>query len=80
MAACLSAARWRFFDNETKWKQTIIKSFRLSPALLDMVETECRVQRTQFSKFVRYAVIPTPEARTPSIDWALKLSDKLSPN
>ena len=38
---------------ETKWKQTIIKSFRLSPALLSMVETECRVQRTQFSKFAR---------------------------
>jgi hypothetical protein len=42
---------------ENKWKQTIIKSFRLSPALLAMVETECRVQRTRFSKFVRYAVI-----------------------
>ena len=42
---------------EAKWKQTIIKSFRLSPALLDMIDTECRVQRTHFSKFVRYAVI-----------------------
>ena len=57
MAACLSAARWRFFDNETKWKQTILKSFRLSPALLDMIETECRVRGTQFLEFMRYAAI-----------------------
>jgi hypothetical protein len=41
---------------KNKWKQTIIKSFRLSPALLDMIEAECRVKRTRFSKFVRYAV------------------------
>jgi hypothetical protein len=42
---------------ETKWKQTIIKSFRMSPALLNLVEAECRAKRTRFSKFVRYAVI-----------------------
>jgi hypothetical protein len=46
-----------FLTYETKWKQTIIKSFRLSPALLASIEAECRVRGTQFSEFMRYAAI-----------------------
>jgi hypothetical protein len=32
--------------NETKWRHTLIKGFRISPALLAMVESECQSRRT----------------------------------
>jgi hypothetical protein len=44
---------------ETKWKQTEIKSFRLSPSLLEMIQSECRARRTDFSEFMRHAAIAT---------------------
>jgi hypothetical protein len=46
-----------YLSYETKWKKTEIKSFRLSPSLLEMVQSECQSRRTHFSDFVRYAVI-----------------------
>ena len=45
--------------NETKWKHTLIKGFRISPALLAMVESECRARNTHFSEFIRHALVVT---------------------
>jgi hypothetical protein len=42
---------------ESKWKQTEIKSFRLSPSLLEMIQSECRARRIDFSEFMRHAAI-----------------------
>jgi hypothetical protein len=45
--------------NESKWKNTLIKGFRISPSLLAMVESECRARNTHFSEFIRYALVAT---------------------
>jgi hypothetical protein len=43
--------------NELKWKHTLIKGFRISPALLAMVESECLSRKTHFSEFIRHAIV-----------------------
>jgi hypothetical protein len=45
--------------NESKWKHTLIKGFRISPTLLAMVESECRARKTHFSEFMRHALVAT---------------------
>jgi hypothetical protein len=45
--------------NESKWKHTLVKGFRISPSLLAMVESECRARQTHFSEFIRYALVAT---------------------
>jgi hypothetical protein len=45
--------------NESKWKNTLIKGFRVSPALLAMVESECQARNTHFSEFIRHAIVAT---------------------
>jgi pimeloyl-ACP methyl ester carboxylesterase len=41
-------------SNENKWKNTLIKGFRISPSLLAMVESECQARKTHFSEFIRH--------------------------
>jgi hypothetical protein len=43
--------------NENKWKHTLIKGVRISPSLLAMVESECRVRKMHFSEFIRHAIV-----------------------
>jgi len=45
--------------NESKWKPTLIKGFRISPSLLAMVESECQSRKTHFSEFMRHALVVT---------------------
>ena len=45
--------------NELKWKNTLIKGFRISPALFAMVESECRARQTHFSEFIGHALVAT---------------------
>jgi hypothetical protein len=45
--------------NESKWRHTLIKGFRISPALFKIVQSECQARRTNFSDFVRYAIVGT---------------------
>jgi hypothetical protein len=43
--------------NESKWRHTLIKGFRISPSLLAMVESECRARNTHFSEFIRHSIV-----------------------
>jgi hypothetical protein len=45
--------------NDSKWKHSLIKGFRISPALLAMVESECQARKTHFSEFIRHALVVT---------------------
>jgi hypothetical protein len=42
---------------DRKWLKDIIKSFRLSPAHLALVEEECRLRKVGFSEYVRDATM-----------------------
>ncbi len=39
------------------WKKTIFRSFRLSPALLEMIKIECEFRNLGFSDYLRYAAL-----------------------
>ena len=42
---------------DSKWRQRIIRSFRVSEALEEMIEQECKRRNTDFSSFMRYAAV-----------------------
>jgi hypothetical protein len=41
--------------DDNRWKNVLMRSFRLSPTLLEMIQTECVVKKLSFSEFVRQA-------------------------
>ena len=41
---------------DTRWKKTVIRSTWFSPALMDMIKTECKCRRIDFSNYIRLAV------------------------
>jgi hypothetical protein len=65
--------------NDPKWRHTVIKGFRISPALFEMVESECRSRRTHFSEFIRYAIVATMKRGRYQAVSELKLSNGLRP-
>ena len=40
---------------DNRWKKTVIRSTRFSPALMDMIKTECKCRRIDFSNYIRLA-------------------------
>jgi hypothetical protein len=40
---------------DNRWKKTVIRSTRFSPVLIDMIKTECRCRRIDFSNYIRLA-------------------------
>ena len=42
---------------DNHWKKSIFRSFRLSPALLEMIQTECKFRNIDFSDYIRYAAL-----------------------
>ena len=38
-----------------RWKKTVIRSTRFSPVLMDMIKTECKCRRIDFSNYIRLA-------------------------
>jgi hypothetical protein len=42
---------------DENWKKTVIRSTRYSPALMDMIKTECAFRKTDFSRYIRYAAM-----------------------
>ena len=43
--------------NDQKWKRQIVKSFRLTPVLLELIKQECARRNIRFSEFVRQSVL-----------------------
>jgi hypothetical protein len=50
---------------ETKWRNTIIKSVRISETLLAMIERDCERKQVNFSKFIRAAATAALRTRNP---------------
>jgi len=44
-------------NDKSKWTKDIIKSFRLSRELLDLINHECRCLNIDFSTYVRHAAM-----------------------
>jgi hypothetical protein len=44
-------------NNNKQWRLKKIKSVRVSPELLEMLEREIAARKTSFSKYVRHAAI-----------------------
>ena len=40
---------------DNRWKKTVIRSTRFSPVLMDMIKTECKCRRIDFSNYIRLA-------------------------
>jgi hypothetical protein len=40
---------------DNRWKKTVIRSTRFSPGLMDMIKTECKCRRIDFSNYIRLA-------------------------
>ena len=40
---------------DNRWKKTVIRSTRFSPVLMDMIRTECKCRRIDFSNYIRLA-------------------------
>ena len=40
---------------DNRWKKTVIRSTRFSPVLMDMIKTECKCRRMDFSNYIRLA-------------------------
>jgi hypothetical protein len=43
-------------DNNKKWRLEKIKSIRVSPELLTMIEREAQARNTSFSSYARYCM------------------------
>jgi hypothetical protein len=44
-------------NDKSKWTKDIIKSFRLSKELLDLINHECQYRNLDFSAYIRHAAI-----------------------
>ena len=46
---------------DNSWKKTVIRSTRFSPVLMDMIKTECKCGRIDFSNYIRFAAETSEE-------------------
>jgi hypothetical protein len=44
-------------DRKDRWKQKLMRSFRVSEHLEEMIKQECKRRNTDFSSFMRDAVL-----------------------
>ncbi len=51
-------------ETSQRWRQKLMRSFRVSEALDEMVKAECKRRNTDFSSFMRNAVLGAMRNRT----------------
>jgi hypothetical protein len=52
------------FDRSNQWKPTIVRSFRISEHLGEMIKQECKRRNMDFSSFMRAAALGAMRNRT----------------
>ena len=48
---------------DNRWKKTVKRSTRFSPVLMDMIKTECKCRRIDFSNYIRLAATAAMKQR-----------------
>ena len=51
-------------DRSNRWKPRLIRSFRISEDLEEMIKQECKRRQTDFSSFMRAAALGAMRNRT----------------
>jgi hypothetical protein len=51
-------------ERRDRWKQMLMRSFRISEMLDEQIKEECKRRRTDFSSFVRNAILGAIRNRT----------------
>ena len=51
-------------DRTNRWKQRLVRSFRVSEHLEEMIKQECKRRNTDFSSFMRAAALGAMRNRT----------------
>jgi hypothetical protein len=51
-------------DRSNRWKPRLIRSFRISEDLEEMIKQECKRRKTDFSSFMRAAALGAMRNRT----------------
>ena len=51
-------------DRSNRWKPRLIRSFRISENLEEMIKQECKRRQTDFSSFMRAAALGAMRNRT----------------
>jgi hypothetical protein len=51
-------------DRSSRWKPRLIRSFRISEDLEEMIKQECKRRNTDFSSFMRAAALGAMRNRT----------------
>ncbi len=51
-------------DRSNRWKQSVVRSFPVSEHLEEMIRQECKRRKTDFSSFLRAAVLGAMRNRT----------------
>jgi Arc/MetJ-type ribon-helix-helix transcriptional regulator len=51
-------------ERPDRWKQMLMRSFRISETLDEQIKTECKRRRSDFSRFVRDAILLALRNRT----------------
>ena len=51
-------------DRSNRWKPRLMRSFRVSEDLEEMIEQECKRRKTDFSSFMRDAALAAMRSRT----------------
>jgi hypothetical protein len=51
-------------DRKNRWKQNLMRSFRVSEHLEEMIKQECKRRNTDFSSFMRAAALGAMRNRT----------------
>ena len=73
---------------DNRWKKTVIRSTRFSPVLMDMIKTECKCRRIDFSNYIRLAataamkhkkraVVPKPQRETSKSTRKMKMTNHI---
>ena len=51
-------------ERADRWKPSVVRSFRVSEHLEEMIEQECKRRNTDFSSFMRAAALGAMRSRT----------------
>jgi hypothetical protein len=51
-------------DGSNRWKPRLMRSFRVSEHLAEMIKRECKRRQTDFSSFMRAAALGAMRSRT----------------
>jgi hypothetical protein len=51
-------------DRSNRWKPRLVRSFRVSEHLEEMIKQECKRRQTDFSSFMRAAAMGAMRSRT----------------